>query len=188
MRANSNQLACLILLCWMRLQVWQCSWNTNPGMKTTESYENSRRLQKSKISFSPVVLASLEARTAKQCLLLAYALGLRGEGPTSGPAVILSPSTSSMPLSVWSLFLTSGHLAIMWWAHWTISAGINGYVAELPGSIALTLFFTPHFCRQPVLFVPCATQKWFNTCQGLINQWLTGNWAFLEDFCTVPKG
>lgn len=49
-------------------------------------------------------------------------------------------------------------------------------------------WFSPRFSRISSLIVPCATPTWFDTCEGLINPGLTGNWAFLEDFYTVPKG
>lgn len=76
-------------------------------------YENSRRPQKSKNSFSLVVLAYLEEKTMKQCSPVIHALRFRGKGLTSRPAVILSLSNISIPLSAWSLFLSSADISLL---------------------------------------------------------------------------
>lgn len=149
-------------------------------------HENSRRAEKRvKTHLAFLCLLTWKKRQWKQCSPVIHALGFRGE--LQSWASLTSPTPCQPDCFSWAVRTPCHYVLGLLNGHLNSDSSIenNGYVAKLPAS---TLFSTSRFSRLSSLFVPCATQKWFNTREGLINQWLAGNWAFLEDFCTVPKG
>lgn len=194
MWANSNQLADLILLHWKSLQVWWYCWNARPGTKNIENrcMKIAGGCQKRlKTHLALLWLLTWKKRQWNSALRWYVHRDLEAWGSLLGQewswATLPPPSPCQPGRFCWAVLTSHYHVLSPLNGHLNsgISIETDGSVAKLPAS---TLFSTSHFSRPSSLLVSCATQKWFNTCEGLINQWLTGNWAFLGDFCTVPKG
>jgi len=115
MRANRNELARLILLCWRSLRHGNTAETQPLARKILRAivWKEQEASNKSKNSFSLDVFAYLGEKTMKRCCPVIHALGLRGKGFNSGLTAILSLSNISIPLSAKPLFLSGADIWLL---------------------------------------------------------------------------